>query len=180
MTRHTPGSNRRRAATIVEFAFVGAILFLFLFGIFEYCRYLFVVHVSNNAARDAVRYAVVHTGGGTMPGEPAAVSKADILSVVTTGRYGTHTVGSGMAGMEKNIDGYAVDVFTVDPAGLAETPPVIRPMPGSPAPDWNAASFSQKIAVRITGKYRPVLPSLLLMDAEIPFEVTVMYASEAN
>src|SRR5688572_33219798 len=97
---------RRRGATTVEMAFVSILLFMILFGIFEYCRFLFVLHVSNNAARDAVRYAVVHTGNGAMPGDPASVSNADLIAITTTGKLGTTNIGSGMCGMEKNITGY--------------------------------------------------------------------------
>jgi hypothetical protein len=153
---------------------------MMLFGILEYCRFLFVLHVSNNAARDAVRYAVVHTGDGAMAGDPASVSRADLIAITTTGKLGSTTIGSGMGGMEKNITGYTVDVFTVDPAGLALSPPVVRPLPGSPTPAWNSARFGEKIAVQITGSYQPATPALLFMPSSIPFKVTVMYASEAN
>lgn len=170
----------RRGVALVEMAFVSILLFLMLFGIFEYCRLLFVLHVSNNAARDAVRYAVVHTGRGAMPGDPTSVSKQDLIDITTTGKLGTTNIGAGMCGMEKNITGYAVDVFSVDPAGLAQNPPVVQAMSGSPTPAWNAAKFGEKIAVQITGTYAPALPSLVFMNVTIPFKVTVMYNSEAN
>ena len=51
-------------ATTVEFAFVAVLLFLMLFGILEYGRFLFVYHLTTNAARDAARFAVVQTSGG--------------------------------------------------------------------------------------------------------------------
>jgi Flp pilus assembly protein TadG len=46
---------------MVETAFVIAIALLFLFGIFEYGRFLYVRHVLTNAAREGARFAVVHT-----------------------------------------------------------------------------------------------------------------------
>ena len=178
--RYQP-KNRRRGAATVEMAFVSVLLFMLLFGIFEYCRFLFVLHVSNNAARDAVRYAVVRTGGvGTMSGDPLTVSEADIVSICTFGTIQGQNVGSGMSNMENNIVGYAVDVFAVDPDGLLLTPPVIQPKPGSPLPGWNDAAFGEKIAVQITGTYQPIVPNLLMMNASIPFKVVVMYSSEAN
>ncbi|MCS7045890.1 MAG: pilus assembly protein, partial [Gemmataceae bacterium] len=53
--------QRRTGAYVVEFAFVAAILVLFLFGVFEYCRYLFVKQVIHASAREGARYAVVNT-----------------------------------------------------------------------------------------------------------------------
>ena len=51
------------------------LLFMMLFGIFEYGRFLFMYHLTNNAARDAARFAVVHTGGATMAGDPATITR---------------------------------------------------------------------------------------------------------
>ena len=56
---------KRKGVSTVELSVVSILLFMTLFGIFEYCRLLYVTHVANNAARDTVRYAVVHTGGVT-------------------------------------------------------------------------------------------------------------------
>ena len=50
-------------------AFVSILLFMMLFGILEYCRLLYVLHLASNAARDAARFAAVHTGGPTMPSD---------------------------------------------------------------------------------------------------------------
>ena len=72
-----PSSNRRRSgATSVEFAFVAILLFMLLFGIFEYGRFLFVYHMTTNAARDAARFAVVRTGG-----KQYKVAKDSVLKV---------------------------------------------------------------------------------------------------
>ena len=80
--RHT--DTKRHGASVVEMAFVSVLLFLMLFGIFEYCTLLYVMHVANNAARDTVRFAVVHTSGGTMPGDPTTFSSTDIVNIATT------------------------------------------------------------------------------------------------
>lgn len=170
-------TRRRRGAAAVEMGVVSILLFMMLFGIFEYCRLLYVLHVSNNAARDTVRFAVVHTSGGTAAGEPLTISKDDLIAAVYSGQIGSITVGSGLAGMEKNLDNCTVDVFTVDPAGLSQNPPVIQPLANS---DWTNASFNQRIAVRISGNYRPVLPTLLFMNSTVPIQVTVLSSSEAN
>jgi len=170
--------QQRRGATSVEMAFVALVLFMLIFGIFEYCRFLFMLHLTNNAARDAVRYAVVHTSGGTLPGDPLTISDSDIISIARTGMIGTQSVGSGLAGMDANIEGLNISVFAVDMAALSQSPPVIQPDPSNP--NWTSAGFGQMIAVRMTGNYRPALPSLFWLSNTIPFQVTVMYGSEGN
>jgi hypothetical protein len=173
-TRHR---KSRRGAAIVEMAIGFILMFMMMVGIFEYCRLLFVMHVSNNAARDAARFAAVKTGGGTMPGEPTSITKANIETIALTGAFNGTFVGTGMCGMQHNIENLVIEVFAVDPAGLAESPAVVRELTGTA---WNNGAFSDKIAVRISGNYRPVLPNLLFMSSSVPFSVTVYASSEAN
>src|SRR5580692_10229818 len=99
--RHT--DTKRHGASVVEMAVVSVLLFLMLFGIFEYCRLLYVMHVANNSARDASRYAAAHTNGGNMPGDPTTIAQSDLINLVTTGQIGALVVGSGMAGMDQSI-----------------------------------------------------------------------------
>ena len=47
---HRPRRGKRRGAAIVEMALVAGVFFLFLFGIFEYCRLLFVMRLTTNAS----------------------------------------------------------------------------------------------------------------------------------
>ncbi len=150
-----------------------------LFGILEYCRLLYVMHVANNAARDTVSFAVVHTNWRRHANrlEPTTIATSDLVNILLTGQLGTLVEGSGMGGMNQNIQNFTVSIFAVDPAGLNQTPPVIQPMPNS---TWSDAAYGQNIAVRITGNYVPVLPSLLLMNSSIPIQITVMSSSEAN
>lgn len=169
--------ERRRGVAVVEMAIVSILLFMFLFAILEYCRLLFMLNLCNNAARDGARFAAVHTSGGTMSGEPTTITTADIQSIVTTGKLGSTYYGTGLAGMDANISGLTVNVFTVDPAGLAQSPPIVQPLSGS---TWQSASFGEKIAVQITGSYQPVTPGLMFMSSSVPFSVTVMVSSEAN
>ena len=169
--------TQRRGVATVEMAFVAVLLFMFLFGIFEYCRLLYVLHVTSNAARDAARFASVHTSGGTMPGDPASISQTDLVSLLNTGQIGSITYGTGLCGSEGNIQAMSVNIFTVDPVALNQTPPVIQALSGS---QWNTGTFGQNIAVQVTGTYQPLLPSLLFMPASVPFKVTVMVGTEAN
>jgi hypothetical protein len=177
MITNRPAARVRGGATTVEFAFVAMLLFLMLFGIIEYGRFLFMYHLATNAARDGARFAAVKTGGGTMPGEPAIITDDDVKEVVRTGMFNGQAYGTGMCGMEGHIANYTCYVYSIPAAQMYANPPDTDPA-GKPA--WNSAPFHEKIAVRITGKYHPVLPNLLRMGSEIDFQVTVMMSSEAN
>jgi TadE-like protein len=182
---HSHRAGRRAGATTVEFAVVAALLFLMLFGILEYGRFLFVYHLTTNAARDAARFAVVRTSGGvtiteadgTQIAEPAGVTTADVVGVWRTGVFNNRAYGTGMCGLEHNITGYQVDVFAVPDADLYATPPNLA---AGGKPSWTTATFHQQIAVRVTGKYRPVVPNLVGMAADVDFAVTALMGSEAN
>jgi Flp pilus assembly protein TadG len=83
----------------VETAFVLAIACLFLFGIIEYGRYLFVLQVVENAAREGARHAVVHTHITTLDADTVAV------------------VNQRMAGVQNVVRNYKVDVYRSDGTG---------------------------------------------------------------
>lgn len=176
MTLHQR-NRKRNGATTVEFAMVSILLFVLLFGILEYARFLFMYHLTMNAARDGARFACVHTGGGTMSGEPATITVDDVKEIVRTGMFNSNRYGTGMCGMEGQLEGYTCDVYSVTTAQLTATPPNLDPL-GKPA--WNAAGFQEKIVVRVSGTYRPVVPSLIGLSSTIPFTVTVLMSSEAN
>jgi Flp pilus assembly protein TadG len=181
--------RQRRGMTAVEGALVMSVFLLLLFGMFEYCRFLLVLHVTNNAARDGARYAVVNLD---KPGTFNKTNYTDSAGKVylSVEQYTTNR----MANIQKNLNGYRVAVYAVDQTGLTQTPPVIRPKAkdGTPVgtyPDmwaasdpnavpWNSAAFTEKVAVTIDGTYRPFLPSLLFMPKTIPITCTAMMGSE--
>src|SRR5204863_8987135 len=103
------------------------------------------------AAREGARFAVVHTGDGT--------TKQDIIDEVTRR----------MAGRDKEMTGYTVDVVNVDPSTGSTV-----------STTWNSASFGQAIEVRITGSYSPILPVFLRTSSSIPVRAYSMMSSEAN
>lgn len=181
MIRQHLKQQRRGGATTVEFAVVSIVVFMFLFGIFEYGRFLFVYHVTNNAARDAARFAVVRTGGGTVAPdgtpEPATITTANVQSVATTGMFNGQRYGTGMIGMENSLVGYQVQVYAVPNSDLYSVPANLDP-DGKPA--WTEAAFHQKIAVRISGTYQPIVPDLLGLASDIPIVVISLAGSEAN
>src|ERR1700738_1348094 len=93
--------TRRSGATTVEFAFIAIILLMVIFGILEYGRYIMVLQVFNNAAREGARYAVVNTTSGA-----------------TTNQVQTYVDGY-MGGVGKQLSGYTpatnILVYQADP-----------------------------------------------------------------
>ena len=61
----------RRGAAIVEFAFVVPILLMFIFGVLEFSRMVYVRHILHNAAREGARYAACHSAPVTIDGATA-------------------------------------------------------------------------------------------------------------
>jgi Flp pilus assembly protein TadG len=88
----------------VEAALVISLCFLLLFGIFQYCRILMIRQVCENAARDAARYAVVHTYDKTT---------ADIQN------YARARLG----GQEQHLANFTIQVYRADPATGANLGP---------------------------------------------------------
>lgn len=169
--------TRRRGATIVESALVLSIFLMLLFGIFEYCRYLMVLHITNNAARDGARYAAVNVN---CPSDEVTAKRTAIENY-TKDR---------MKAVEKQFTDLKVAVYPCDSAGLALSTPVIRskstsgsapypnPFGATPYSPWNNAVFTERVAVTVQGKYKPILPSLLFLKTEVTVEVTAITASE--
>ena len=112
-----------------------------------------------------------------MSGEPATITADNVKELVRTGMFNGNRYGTGMCGMEGQIVGYKCDVYSVTNAQLTASPPDLNP---SGKPLWNAAGFQEKIVVRVTGTYVPVVPNLIGMSSTIPFTVTVLMSSEAN
>lgn len=150
-------SRRRRAATIVETAVVISICLLFMFGIFEYGRFLMHLHIVENAAREGARYAAAHTNDGTDATVKARVDEK-------------------MAGIQNQ---FASGSYKVTVSGL-----VLRPQSGQTAGDpltsWTNASPTDGISVEVEGDYKPVLPSFLQMPTSIKIKSRSVMYSEGN
>ncbi|HEY3789782.1 MAG TPA: TadE family protein [Urbifossiella sp.] len=170
--------TNRRGAAAVEAALVMGIFLMLLFGVYEYCRFLMVLHVTNNAARDASRYATVNVGCDPTQ---VATMKTNILNYATTR----------MGGVNQNLNGYQVAVYPCTTAGFALSPPQAIPKSLSTTtaadpfnasdpnnPPWNQAAFTERIAVTIRGNYQPVTPLLLLLPSSIPVSITAVMGSE--
>jgi len=182
-------SNRRRGMTVVETALVLAVFCLLMFGAFEYCRFLYTLHLTNNAARDGARYGVVNMD---KPSNFDSTNYTDASNNVyqSIQAYTTQR----MSGADKQITSFQVAAYAVDPTGLTLSPPVIRPMTSSTASPpvypnpfnqsdpnkvaWNATSFPNMVGVSIQGNYKPILPGFLFMPSSVPIYVTAIACSE--
>lgn len=167
-------TKRRPAATLVEGAFVIAIFLLFLFGIFEYARYLMFLHVATNAIRDAGRYASVNVD------KPSNFPTVDYVSGTKTYTNITSFANTRLAGTTKMLDaGWKIEVFACDQTYLNMTPPQIMPKGGSiGAVPWNSSSFTERICVRLDGTYRMALPSLLYANPSIKVNIAAVVGTE--
>jgi Flp pilus assembly protein TadG len=178
--------QRRKGAAIVEMALVITVLAMLLFGIFEYARFLFIMHITHNAARDAARYAAVNLDKPSNF-DTTNYTNATGTTFLSIQNYTRERMGS----MHGHLTNFQVAVYPVDNAGLYLNPPVIRPKsktPGTyPNPfnpsdpnrvPWNQADYTEKIAVTIRFEFRSILPNLLLMPANIQIEITGMSAAE--
>lgn len=90
------GSVGRRGASAVELAIVLAPLFMLIFGIFEYSRFLMVQNLAENACREGARFAVVNTSSATV---------ATVQSKVMTM----------LAGQDSNIQNLNIQVAQINP-----------------------------------------------------------------
>lgn len=165
---------RRRGMTIVEAALVLSVFLMLLFGVFEYARFLMVLHVTSNAARDGARYASVNVT------KPTSLDTTDYTITTSSGprtyQNITQYTTDRMGGVSKQINGFAVSVFAVDGAALATNPANPQALSGTA---WNGASFPNKVAVKITGTYTPLLPTFLWMPSSIPISITSVTGVES-
>lgn len=176
-----PTPARRRGATLVEVALLLGIFLMFLFGIFEYGRYLMTVHVIGNAARDGVRYASVHVS------EPYDFDTRSTADLTNIRQYVIQKTGGVHRMLTPPVPGQPesmVEVFPCDNVRLYQMPSVAAPKPGwGPEPDsrsvhWNHASFSERIGVRVTGTYAPLVPNMLWLTELNSVTITAVSGSE--
>jgi Flp pilus assembly protein TadG len=143
----------------VEITVVVATVLLLLFGIFEYGRFLMTRQILENATREGARYAVVHTYDR---------ETIDVQNQAFSALAGQH---SQLEGFSKTAN---IAVYRSDNSGN----------PDSADSNWKNARFGEPIAVRITGSYKPFLPSFLLLAVDpsgmIPLQITAVMYSEAN
>jgi Flp pilus assembly protein TadG len=97
-----PVRNARRprsGTSILEMTAVCVIFLMFLFGVLEYCRVMFVKELVDNAAREGARYAVAHTTSATVEADTKAEVKKRFV------------------GMESSLAKLKIEVYQADAKG---------------------------------------------------------------
>jgi len=153
--RRTPSRSRRRGAAAVEAALVLPVVVLFLFGIFEYGRYLMFLQIFTNAAREGAHYALAHTDPITIAGTTSGNATSDV----------TNAVNKALAGQQ--LTSQNVQVFASDSLG-------------NNLGTWTNGQAGQSVCVRITGNYPVILPNLLHLASSIPVVAQCVMRSEGN
>lgn len=148
-------ANRRDGSTIVQAAIVLPVVLMFLFGILEYSRYVMLLQIMTNAAREGCRYAVMHTD----PVEINSVTYGSATSNVTT--IATNMLGG------QTLSSQAISVYASDALGNSTG-------------TWENASAGTWITVKITGNFVSILPKFLGMPSTIPITAEAVMRSEGN
>lgn len=170
--------TQRRGMTTVETALVLTVFCMLMFGVFEYGRFLYTLHLTSNAARDGARYASVNQD------KPSNFDTTDYTYTDSSGNsvtlpcIQTYTR-SRMSGGDQQLGGTTgctITAYATDPVALAQTPPVVQPLTSSTGA-WQT-SFPQKVAVTIQGTYKPVLPGFLFMPSSVPVTISAVCGSE--
>lgn len=147
--------EKRRGASLVEFAFIVPVLLLLLVGILEYSRFLFTVQVMNNAAREGARYVVVNT--------TTTLTTTDIQNYVNTYMAGTGAQLSGYSATS-NITVFQASATTgLDNSG-----------------GWANTAWGQPIGVTVSGTYNPIVPGMLFLTGNLTVQATCIMYCEAN
>ncbi len=146
----------RRGATVVETAVTLPLMLLFLWGIFEYSRYVMMLQVVNNAAREGCRYAVMHTNPVVLNGVTYGNADTDV----------TNLSANCLGGL--TLTSQAISVYGSDAQG------------NSNGVTWQNTQAGQWIAVKITGSFKTLLPTFLHMPASFNVTAESVMRSEAN
>jgi Flp pilus assembly protein TadG len=73
MLMRSPTRRTRTAAALVETAAIASIFMMLLFGVLEYCRFIFMRQIIDNAAREGARFAVVNTNDANLTADVQAI-----------------------------------------------------------------------------------------------------------
>jgi len=146
---------RRRGQALVEAALVLPVVIMFLFGIFEYGRYIMTLQIMTNAAREGCHYALTHTQPITIAGTTYGNATSDVTNLVNKALAGQSLVG-------QNTQVYASDSL------------------GNNIGSWTSTQAGESVCVRITGNYRVLMGGMLFLPTDIPVTTQVVMRSESN
>jgi Flp pilus assembly protein TadG len=147
--------TRRAGAVLVEAALVLPLVFLFIFGVMEYSRYLMTLHVFTNAAGAGAAYAARHTSPIVLNATTYGNADSDVLNVVNTGLAG------------QTLSGQNTSIYLSDAVG-------------NNLGTWTNAQAGQYVCVQITGTYSFMLPTLLGLPSTLSQTYQSVKVSEGN
>jgi Flp pilus assembly protein TadG len=153
--RRSPARPRRRGAAAVEAALVLPVVCMFLFGVLEYGRYVMMMQLLTNAAREGARYAMIHPAAVTIAGTTYGNANSDVTNAVNIAM-------GGQALSSQTISIYLSDTL------------------GNNIGTWTNAQAGQSICVQISGNYVPVVWKLLQLSSTFPVSVKSVMRSESN
>lgn len=145
----------RRGGTLVETAIVLPLCLLFILGVFEYSRYLMMLHLCTNAAREGCRYATSHTEPVTVGGVTSGNATSDVTNTVTTFLAG------------QSLASQSIQVYESDSLG-------------NNLGTWTSAAAGQYVCVKITGNFLTAMPTFLFMPSSLPINAQSVMACEGN
>jgi hypothetical protein len=161
------GKNKlqRMAATTVEFAVVAPIVFMMIFGVIEWCRYIMARNVTENAVREAARFTVARTDT-LQTGINVAGIQAHVQNF--TSRMGTQL-------SNIQIFVYKTDVFGQPTSNAG----VVVPN-RSTAGAFDQTKFGDYICIELIADYKPALPNFLFMNSITQIRATAIMCSEGG
>jgi Flp pilus assembly protein TadG len=156
---------KRTGATAVEFAFMAPFVFLILFGILEYCRYIMVRNVTENAVREGARYALARTD--TLQ---TGINQAGIETYIKDyiNRSGS------------SVTGIVINVYRCNVYGQPTNSLNVVQATSTGAAAFDQTRFADYICIELTGAFRPVLPNFLLMNNITAVAASCVMCSEGN
>ena len=163
--RITRSNLKRRAATTVEFAVVSPIIFLLLFGVIEWCRYIMVRNVTDNAVREGTRYALARTD-----------TLQSNISVSSINTY----VNNYLSKMGSQLSNVTITVYKTDMYGQPVDNSGTVVASSASAGAFDQTKFGDYICVNLVGDYKPVLPNFLYMTNLTKVYSTCIMCSEGN
>lgn len=149
-----PRRSIRRGATTVEAAVVISVFLLFIFGIFEYARFVMIYQGMQNAAREGARYAVAVINPDTVPNSNIEAE-----------------VKRRLKGLDSNVNNFKVSISAI----------VMRDgVQGTPIANRYDAKNTDGIVIEINYTYKPSLPSFLRLGKEVPIKARCVMYAEGN
>jgi Flp pilus assembly protein TadG len=194
-----PTVLRRHGALAVEAAVIMLVFMLLFMGLVEYCRFLWVREICQNAVREGARYAIVNQGDaatvnvqnrawsamGGATNNPATTGDTSTLYNVVGLQMRNHL--SLAANFQMNSTTNSdIRVYRSDTNGNPQGINLSTGVTTSYAAgnwyqaDWTQANFGDLVAVQIVGQYLPISGKLLLMPSSIQVQFTSIMRCEAN